>query len=436
MLHKILTGDRNTPLKYSVIALLLILLISVQGFNSLLKFPVIGSKLQPFEIMSLVICLIAIFKWIKFSDLFTWTILDISLALHILAIQISLAFNYSETAMFESLGSIYLFTLYFILSRLFLHLKTEQVQIILKKGYFLSIIFTLASAVVGYFAYRMINTSSYVLVYPGYPYFGDVVRLSGFASSPNVLLSVLFVSCVIFFYLNKKIPIPLLVACILIAVFTLAKELFIYSVGIIYIYFTLYKNKSAGKVIILQYIFVSIIYISLFYFVFDLSRVNNSTNQNELIVGREALFEKVIVTAYPTTYYYLARAETDVIRETFPIGCGKGNFLPLINTYQTAGKYPAGMWTNEPHDVYLGAIAELGLLGLLAGLLFVYSIYYQFKKINTGNDEYKKFVMLLFLILILWSIESTGLGTLQLRHYWLLLAIFNYFWLRKKIEPQ
>ncbi len=149
---------------------------------------------------------------------------------------------------------------------------------------------------------------------------------------------------------------------------------------------------------------------------------------NELVVA-----ENPVAIAgtyvYPTTYFYLVRSGVRITENYFPWGCGKGNFISVLENEKVKGNYPKKMLVNEPHDIYAGFAAECGLPGII-GILFlgfaIIKTYSWFRK-NTGCSKLDR---VLFFLIAIYAIESMALGTLQFRHYWIVFAILNGLYLK------
>lgn len=355
---------------------------------------------------------------------FRWTILDIALAIHAAAVLLSVIIHYNTSAFLEGMGSVYLFIFYFIFSRLLVCAHIIKNKDVLIKGYWGSVILTIAGAWIGLLLYLFSGNSTFITLYNQYPYFGNILRLKGFSSSSNVLVSNIFTALLLLYILEKKTGHAFLILIVLTIIFTFSKEIFIYICGAL-IFYNYSRKKIKKNTTFALFACMGIFYLSLVYFTYG-------AQNNKLIVA-ETPVKAGNINIYPTTYFYLARSELLISKKYFPWGCGKGNFITALVNEQSDGNYPAAMLVNEPHDAYAGMLAECGVAGLISIFLIFFSIAWQYNFLKRLKIETKLITGLGFLFL-LWTVESLALGTVQFRHYWLIFALFNaiYYQIRFK----
>lgn len=424
-----LSGNYNKKLPDRFIFISILLLFCFQSCNSLFNLPFFGSKLQVFEIFSLIVMAYAVIKYLTRKLMFFWSWLDTALLLLTLAILLSTFMNYTKDSALESVGSLYLFIFYFIFSRLLAFFSNTEY--IVKTGFKGSLIVCVIAGWIGMLIYLIFDNSEFVTLYFNYPYLGDVVRMIGFSSSSNVLVSNICIAGLILIPLSKKIPLWVWIVVLVTILFTLSKEIFLYAAGgAIFFLYKKGKIKRLGLIALMS--MIAFIYIGLIYFTFDLNKKNLTEPINPLVVSEEPIHLGNF-DVYPTIYLHLAKSELNISQNYWPWGCGKGNFIHTLAEEKANGNYPEKMLLNEPHDIYPGLVAECGLAGLIALIFFPFAIWktaVEFRK----NNKPPFLVTSLFFILILITIESLALGTLQFRHYWIVFAVLNAFYIKNKFQ--
>lgn len=79
----------------------------------------------------------------------------------------------------------------------------------------------------------------------------------------------------------------------------------------------------------------------------------------------------------------------EVIRDNWLVGVGFGH-LPFREAF---GRYTRTMVTYHAHNTYLETMAEMGILGFIVFISFLFVLFkYTIKKLIKGNDEYTKII--------------------------------------------
>ena len=122
-----------------------------------------------------------------------------------------------------------------------------------------------------------------------------------------------------------------------------------------------------------------------------------------------------------------ARNSWEIIQENPLLGVGTGDFPHEYKKISIAGS-PEGPYAENPHNMYILVLVQLGIVGLLSMLsIFYYQIKLSFNSPSRFTQDFRIILPLLFL-LIMWS-DSYLLG-----HYTGLLFVFFSSFLYKDFE--
>lgn len=101
--------------------------------------------------------------------------------------------------------------------------------------------------------------------------------------------------------------------------------------------------------------------------------------------------------------------------QTFPLGVGPGAHCAFVETLRAEGEYPAGYPCNDPHGTYTGAFGELGLFGLLTLLYLMWQIACSVRRTLSGGGEQAAALSALFIYV---AFEAWVVDVLNFRHLW------------------
>jgi len=409
--------------EFSLPIKLLILYFGFASFGYLFEFPYINYKIQIPEILFLVfvISFVPAYKKKWFQKL---NLIDLALLLFACS-QIFSAIMYPQwITISEVLGSIYLCILYVLFSRALAFSKVP-VSKILQIGSKIILIVIPIVAVIGWVLYQIGITNHFVYEYKTYPYFGDVVRWKALSYSPNLMLSNLIIGGLFYIGLSRRINYWIISAALIVGFMSLSKELLpgLVIIGIlVWGKSTLNYKLTWWKNLLLLFTFL--IYTTLSFFVISIQGKQNINVYKTGSVSQEVIWQSGNVSIVPTSYYYLLKGGIKVIQERMPIGCGMGQFHLELEQQMDQGFYPDYISIFEPHDSYVGQVAQTGLLGLLFLLFFFYAIWRTLHNVRIQTNH-QNLVFAITLVLIYMSIESWCIGTLHFRHYWVVLAILS-----------
>lgn len=127
----------------------------------------------------------------------------------------------------------------------------------------------------------------------------------------------------------------------------------------------------------------------------------------------------------PTTYVANKAASLRAIRETWPLGLGPARQASYAAALQESGDFPASIHYArfmEPHSTYLGTAAELGMAGVVAGLLLIGAGVSTLRRwVGSHPADWTAAAVCGIFAGVLLEASATDL--MNCRHYWWLLAI-------------
>lgn len=411
----------------------LMLYFAVISFTDLLYLPWFGNKFQLSEL-----CFLLLTSLMPCLRHFPWhlrfTLLDGVVILHLLGVILSLYLYPTPQVLKETLGTIYLGSCYFFFSRLFYHFRDKLISI-LQTGMELSIYVACLLALFAVVRLALEWETTLFYSYKDYPYFGDVNRLRGFASSPNLFFSSLCLFTVFLFGMDQKKYRVLAIISFLVCLLTLSKGL---ALLFLFLLFMLWRKgqtiTSFRPQYVLFFLLSLVCYIALTWFTFRSDRGTYSINQQLNLEQTSPTPFKEIghVSLHYTTHFALQCGSLAIIKKYGWKGCGFGNYKASIEKLKKEGRYPSAFASYDPHDFYLSQMAELGAMAVAFILLLPLALIHTFRGLRSLDPNLTKACLLGLLFIVA---ESTCIGSLHFRHYWIFLAILNGLYLieRNKI---
>jgi len=354
------------------------------------------------------------------------TSIDKLLFIYVSLFLINAIYHWNLTSTFETFGSIYLVLMSIILSRFLAYENNFNSYI--KKSMLGLFGVTTITGVLGLLLHFLNIDHSFGSIYNDFPYLGDVWRLHGLSWS-NLLLSCIALSSFYLILIDKKYTITffIVLVSIIVTVFTLSKEIIIYSILMILgIY--LKKHFISKKIILGLVSILSIFMVWFTFFVFapkgqslEISKIGNPTQIVPIAVFNIGNYE-----FYGTTYFYMAKASLIFISQNPIWGIGSGQFSSQLQKAKSSGDYPSDLSVYDTHDFYWGQIAELGFLYVVfLGLLLV-ELYHLLN--NRLQLEMKNFLFISLTFSYFLIAYLVG-GSKHYRHFWIFIGIVNYFYL-------
>ena len=381
--------------KYLLCAFLLSLL-----YTKIFCFPLVNYKVQPFEILFLILLSIGSIKKYSRPSVPNLTYLFLVFPL----LHIVTHFNVSVAL--ESIGTVYLMSFLVWIAWLYEKINID-VRFVISTG----IILLIANAIVAGLLYFYGDIKTYVYVYPGYPYLGDVVRTQGFNATPNQMSSLAAIPLVYHFFV-KKINGWLIIGLLVVLFSTLSKEIapLLAVIGV----FLLFKNKW------LRYLGLLAIAIGTVVLTFFVIADQVPTSIRTSILDSNPFYCYKDWCAYPTPYFHLFRAAIQGFLEHPFNGLGMGNFYEYTLELKKTGFYPEKITSVECHDIYWGNLAQFGIFYIPVFFGLILFIRNLIGKI--GNENYRLFYTVLCTY---YLIEGLIISNIHFRHIWIILGFLS-----------
>lgn len=425
-----LKQQQNSFLQYWSL-LIAIYLLSI-SFQTIFSFPFIGNKLQLPEIIFLFTCIFLLLNLKKIPfDLFTFNLLDRALMAYLGVTLITAFFANNIHPFLEFFGLLYLLINYFLIRLFFISIPQRMPSFISKNLIGMGLIaafFGLVGLGLTYFGGE--NPLGYV--YKNYPYLGDVIRVNGFTSTPNMLASILNVS-IIFLLINifekRNLRLFSILSILLTAYFfTFAKIIILLFIGVIFLIIQKQQfNLSAFTKFSLRFIALSffILYLVGTHFIFvkktdlALEEIKKSAFNTGVVVGKTASYEII-----PTSYLTLKQSTYYLGKEHFFTGVGVGNHGIYFKRLKEEGLFPKHIPNYDPHSTYFGSFAETGIFGLLA-ILYLTFVLFKISRFLLKTSKYNRLVLAVSSCLVIFIMEAISVDAMNFRHLWLLFAILS-----------
>jgi hypothetical protein len=150
--------------------------------------------------------------------------------------------------------------------------------------------------------------------------------------------------------------------------------------------------------------------------------VSKKPNREKEVYGLSTPFSKV-ANLYLYKSWYLVQKEhalMEFINHPF-IGCGGGNLLNVINLKNNKLEETDKRPVYDPLSTYTGVLAEYGILGLLALLFLMFTIYKEIVQLPDSNNL--KWIFICSFSYFMLEAISTDIQ--NFRHLWVLLGFFG-----------
>jgi len=143
-----------------------------------------------------------------------------------------------------------------------------------------------------------------------------------------------------------------------------------------------------------------------------------------------------IKISYNYSYYYLLKKNALQMAFDHPFtGVGNGAFKKQMSIYEHKGKIPEKYLLFDPHSMFFGKLAELGILGFLSLMYLWFAIISSLRKKlkESGNNDLHYLTLAFYAATVGFLIQATDLDIMNFRFLWLLFG-FNAIVLRLQNE--
>lgn len=400
---------------------LLFLLIFSLPVNNLLNLDITGKKLQLTEFFFIVLFLLNIKDfWFNRKKLLS-NYLDWGACVWGACLLIN--FFWIQKGALDTLGSLYICALYFLLKIIFLRESYDK----LLNYLFVSSAFSSLLGIIGWMLTRFDYHT--MLVWPAtkpYPYFGLIGRAKALTTNPNMLASFLGLCFLLFLWRLRKKEWKLekweylSFFCTSLCLFlTLSKQLIPIFIGALILWFW-----QKGKVYSTLVVFISLSLVLIYCFITHFMFVNEKTDFEML--KREGLAEDKVISQLwgkdlvRTSYSSNKLGCWELIKVNFPKGVGAGQYNSHLPDLKEKRLYPSYFPNYDPHNTYLGVTAEFGLLGAISLCMFL--LFYVIFGRSCLSQE---FMLLAFSILVVVLLEAILTDIMNFRHYAFFLALLS-----------
>lgn len=410
----------------NIFNLLCLLLIVSTFFTNLIHIRHVGAKVQLTEILFLLML-----PFVPYVKVWQYQVANnltfIKLVLAYLALDmLSSVLSHHVSAIAESLGRCYLFTIFLFLSFWLSAIDAKSLLNVVSSVFITATLLVGAVAIYSYLGLILHYPSRHLMYFAHYPYFGELYRLRVGAIYPSLFISIITVPLIFLVGTNKsttlrnpaRIAIIILLAC---TALTLSKSILLITMCLIAL--GLFKFKKLNAIVL--FAVTAVFTLAITFFTHFIVVKHNSAEEQHLYTTIYTS-NRIFCSAFgydllETDYTTVKRTEIDAAKKTLLIGVGTGNFNNLVGQYKKRGLFPLKLNNLDPHCTYLGTLVEGGLPALLVLLAL---LGYIFKRFTNRTDLFTDRITLsLFLIYITFLIDGISTDILNFRHLWVFLAL-------------
>ena len=328
----------------------------------------------------------------------------------------------------EIIKKVYLFFLYMILKWT---IKPEIIERMIKVIILSSLIAAL-TGIIGYGLGHLGIDTTLSIIRP-FPYsIENVTQAKGFTPTPNMLASIIMIGVLFHVQklsmnlINSKRKDHLILLILLLGfMLTFSKTIVCLLIGIILVLYFNYKSTLAKTWRLTSKtaaVTLFIVYILGTHFIIIEKDQDSEPLKGDYIAG-SALIETDNYSMYPSQYWALKEISLEAISQSFPWGLGLGKFNDFAHELKKYDAYPTHVPYPDPHSTYLGTLAEIGLLGLIAFFGIIFFVIKFSRKILSNHAADQNMFTSLPTVFIVIGIEAISTDVMNFRHYWILLIL-------------
>lgn len=407
------------------------------GFNAVFRFPYVGLKIQPAEFVFLVLFIL----WIVYFRaniirLISFNKLEFAFVLY-LGIEIVSAFNANTLfSWLEVVATAYLITVYYVSKIILLEIKISLTE--------LTLVITITGVIAALFgiigwvlAQFQIETTLAGPLSENYPYFGHISRAEGMLNSPNMLHNLLGLCFLVAFnsFLQSKkknffehLSIAILIIGIVVC---FSKTTLLLLIAVIYLLIQHYRySRPVRQLLITGCVVVfGVLMIGTHYMVLNKSSSLWEKRYRQTFFDPNPVWDSERFVIVPTSYAVLRKSAIQAGLENPIFGYGPGSHKFYVKELKKKDQYPKHIINYDPHSLFLGPFAELGVPGFLAVIWIFICIWQMLIKSVRHRNINSYFNHSLVAALLFMTLDGINMDILHFRHLWILFAIlvFGYY---------
>jgi O-antigen ligase len=432
-----LLWDTHKNKKDNIFNLLCLLLIVSAFFTNFIHIRHVGAKVQLTEIVFLLLLPFVPYKKV-WQYQFTNNLTFIKLVLVYLALDtLSSVLSHQLSAIAESLGRCYLFTVFLFLSYFLSTFDPKSLIRIVSKTFIVAALLVGLIAAYSYLGLIFHYRSKHLMYFAHYPYFGELYRLRVGAIYPSLFISAITVPLIFLLGAGQsigqkaleRVAIAILLVC---TVLTLSKSILLITICLIALGLFSFRKLNAITLFAITAIFT----VAITFFTHFIIVKHNSAEEQHLYstiyTSNRIFYSAAGYDLLETDYMTVKRTEIDAAKKTLILGVGTGNFNNVVAQYKSRGLFPLKLNNLDPHCTYLGTLVESGLPALLVLLTILGYVYRGF---SNRTDLFKnRLILSLFLIYITFLIDGISTDILNFRHLWVFLAVAIVYMQKTKTD--
>ena len=134
-------------------------------------------------------------------------------------------------------------------------------------------------------------------------------------------------------------------------------------------------------------------------------------------------------------YYFLKRSALQMVSDHPFTGVGNGAFIKQMPIYEREGKIPVKYLRLDPHSMFFGKLAELGIIGFLSLMYFWFVMIFSLRKKLKGpeNNDLHHLTLAFYAATVGFFVQAISIDIMNFRFLWLLFG-FNAIVLRLQNE--
>lgn len=419
------------PSKISYTLLLTYLL--TLPLTKLLHHPLTGYAIQLPELIFILLAAVSVVSkelrksiWCRPLELIDYGILTLLIAQFIVAILYKQWWGNMPWW-----GLVYLAVLYHITRGILTHVSLTQWHKSVQ--YFAAVL--VASIACSYLYIIFWPNGSWVLASQKYfSFIGHIWRVEAFTMSPNMLMNILllpFLVALLYYWKQPTKKKALALGLLTLAVCTTASKSIILLLVVIVLLWRKHLNdrfRLLSRILALGLVGI---------FLFLTKTVTVSKSQPDPILLQQSymtdhlLWSNATTELYASMHYRMNQEAWQAFLSAPFIGIGFGDFTNWIDQRKEQGLYPKNKISYGPHSLYLGVLAESGLIGFSALCFFLYTLMVSIRQKwqnATWNKDYLLYALSAYLFV--WLLDGLAMDTLHFRQFWLILAALLAYPLR------